>query len=68
MYDALWHQLPGRRPAKALQALVLLGGTVALLFLVVFPYVEPRLPWNRVVVTPPSPPVVSVSPSAGSSP
>ena len=46
MYGALWRSLPGPWPAKALAVLVLGGGVVALLFLVVFPWLEPRLPFN----------------------
>lgn len=46
MYAALWRSLPGPWPVKAVQVLVLGGGVVALLFLVVFPWVEPRLPFN----------------------
>jgi hypothetical protein len=70
MYDEIWRRLPGRFWAKLAQALVLLAAAVALLFLVVFPYAEPRLPWNRSVVTAPSAPASPAPPvpSAGSSP
>lgn len=46
MYAALWRSLPGPWPVKAVQVLVLGGGVVALLFLAVFPWLEPRLPFN----------------------
>ena len=52
MYAWIWRRLPGRRPAKITAAVALLAAAVALLFLVVFPYVEPRLPFNQVTVTP----------------
>lgn len=52
MYAWIWRRLPGRRPAKIAAAVALLAAAVALLFLVVFPYVEPRLPFNQVTVTP----------------
>lgn len=40
MYAWIWRRLPGRRPAKITAAVALLAAAVALLFLVVFPYVE----------------------------
>ena len=51
MYVWIWRHLPGRLWAKLAGSAVLLAGVLALLFLVVFPYVEPRLPFNRVTVT-----------------
>ncbi len=68
MYDWIWRRLPGRLGQKVVEALVLLIAAVALLFLVVFPYVEPRLPWNRSVVTAPPVPSPSVPAPGGSSP
>ena len=50
MYAWLWRHLPGPRPLKALEALVLLLVVVAVLFLWVFPWLEPRLPFNDVTV------------------
>jgi hypothetical protein len=50
MYDWVWHRLPGTTVARAAQALLLAVVAVALLFRFVFPWVEPRLPWNRSVV------------------
>jgi hypothetical protein len=60
MYVWLWRHLPGPVVVKALQCLVLLAGVVALLMLVVFPKVEPLLPYQDVTVDP--------GPSASASP
>ncbi len=51
MYVWIWRRLPGGRPGKLVGSAVLLLGVLALLFLVVFPYAEPRLPFNQVTVT-----------------
>lgn len=53
MYVWIWRHLPGNRLAKALASLVLVLGVAALLFFVVFPWVEPRLPFNDVTVDQP---------------
>ena len=50
MYPWIWRHLPGPWPVRLLEALVLLAGAVALLFLVVFPVVDPLLPFNDVAV------------------
>lgn len=50
MYVWIWRKLPGGLPGKLLGALALLVAAVALLFFVVFPWVEPRLPFNDVTV------------------
>ena len=50
MYPWIWRHLPGNTAAKTLGALVLLAAVLALLFLVVFPWVEPRVPFNDVTV------------------
>ncbi|MCW2598671.1 MAG: hypothetical protein JWM02_500 [Frankiales bacterium] len=50
MYVWIWRRLPGPMPARVLQVLVLLGIAVALLFFVVFPRVEPLLPYTEVTV------------------
>jgi hypothetical protein len=50
MYVWIWRHLPGPLAARVLQALLLLAAVVALLLLVVFPWVEPQLPWNDVTV------------------
>ena len=54
MYAWVWRTLPGPRAVKALEALVLAVAVVALLFLVVFPWLEPRLPFNDVTVDQPA--------------
>lgn len=48
MYAWIWRHLPGPLAAKALVALVLIAAVVALLLFVVFPRVEPLLPFNDV--------------------
>jgi hypothetical protein len=52
MYTWIWRHLPGPVPAKAFAALVLLLAVSALLLFVVFPEVEPLLPFTSVTVTP----------------
>jgi len=77
VYGWLWRRLPGGRLAKAAGSLLLAAITVILLFRFAFPYVEPRLPWNRSnvgssssvpaddpVPSPSSPPAPSPSESA----
>lgn len=50
MYPWIWRHLPGPWPLRTLLALVLLLAVGALLFLVVFPWVDPLLPFNNVTV------------------
>ena len=50
MYSALWRHLPGRWPLKSALCALLAAVVVALLFTVVFPWVEPRLPFTDVTV------------------
>jgi len=50
MYGWIWRRLPGPAGVKAATALVLVLGVIALLLFVVFPWVEPMLPFNRVSV------------------
>ena len=50
MYVWIWRHLPGPLVLRLLQLLILLLAVVALLMLVVFPWVEPQLPWNDVTV------------------
>ena len=61
MYAWVWRTLPGPRAVKALEALALAVAVVALLFLVVFPWLEPRLPFNDVTVD--QPPSISTTPT-----
>jgi len=50
MYGWIWRTLPGGRPGKALGSFVLLAAAIALLFLYVFPAIEPLLPFSDVTV------------------
>ena len=50
MYAWMWRKLPGPWPVKVLEALVAFAAVVLLLFTVVFPWVEPRLPFYAVTV------------------
>ncbi|MCP3799525.1 hypothetical protein NLX83_09680 [Allokutzneria sp. A3M-2-11 16] len=48
MYGWIWRHLPGPLPVRVFEALLLISGVVALLLFVVFPWIEPRLPFNQV--------------------
>jgi hypothetical protein len=48
VYGWIWRQLPGTTAVKTFEALLLLITVVALLLFVVFPWVEPLLPYNDV--------------------
>ena len=50
MYAWIWRHLPGPLVVRLLGALLLLAAAVAVLFLVVFPWVEPLLPYSDVTV------------------
>ncbi len=50
VYSALWRRLPGGWPLKSLVCLLLAAVVVTLLFTVVFPWAEPRLPFTDVTV------------------
>jgi hypothetical protein len=51
MYGWIWRHLPGNTAVKAACAATLGVLVVLLLFLVVFPWVEPRLPFGDVTVS-----------------
>ncbi len=51
MYGWLWRHLPGGVPLRVAQLLVLLVGVAALLLFVIFPAVEPHLPFGNVTVS-----------------
>lgn len=51
MYGWLWRHLPGNTAARIAECLVLFLAVVALLFFVIFPWVEPLLPFNNVDVS-----------------
>lgn len=50
MYVWIWRHLPGGLPGKLVGTLVLLVGVLALLFFLVFPWAETRLPFNDVTI------------------
>ena len=52
MYGWIWRSLPGGLPGKLSGSVLLMLLAVALLFLVVFPAVEPLLPFSDVTVEP----------------
>jgi hypothetical protein len=47
VYGFVWRHLPGPLVLRILQALVLLGALVAVLFLWVFPEIAPHMPFNN---------------------
>ncbi|MGW4208176.1 hypothetical protein ACWEIJ_09325 [Lentzea sp. NPDC004789] len=48
MYSWIWRHLPGPLYLRIIEAVVLVVGIVTLLMFVVFPWVEPKLPFNHV--------------------
>jgi len=50
MYGWLWRHLPGGTASRSLISLLLVVAACALLLFVVFPWVEPHLPFNDVTV------------------
>lgn len=54
MYLWIWRKLPGGLPGKLLGSLVMVMLVVAFLFLVVFPWAGPKLPFNHVTVNGPT--------------
>jgi len=50
MYGWIWRHLPGGTVARSVLSLVLVLAVVALLLFVVFPWIEPHLPFNAVTV------------------
>lgn len=50
MYGWFWRRLPGPVPVRVLSALLAVGAVVLLLMVVVFPAVEPLLPYGGVTV------------------
>ena len=46
MYTWIWRHLPGPLAVKFVEAALLIAAVLALLFFVVFPWAEPRLPFN----------------------
>ena len=50
MFEWIWRHLPGPTPVRWLLVAVIVGVTVTLLFLVVFPWLTPRLPFTDVTI------------------
>lgn len=51
MYSWIWRHLPGPLAVKSVTALLLIAVVLVLLLFVVFPWAEPRLPFNDVTAT-----------------
>jgi hypothetical protein len=56
MYTFIWRRLPGGIPGKLVGCAVLLFAVLVLLFLVIFPWAGPKLPFNHVTVDGPTAP------------
>jgi hypothetical protein len=50
MYVWIWRHLPGGLGWKVLQTALLVAAVSALLLFVIFPWLEPKLPIDRVTV------------------
>lgn len=50
MYGWIWRHLPGPLVVRLLLALILIVGVVAVLFVWVFPALEPLVPFNEQTV------------------
>lgn len=50
MYGWIWRHLPGPRPVRVLESVLLVVAAIVVLFLWVFPWLEPRLPFTDVTV------------------
>jgi hypothetical protein len=50
MYAWLWRHLPGAVPLRIAQCLLLLAGIIAVLLFVIFPAIEPHLPFGDVTI------------------
>ena len=50
MYTWIWRHLPGPLAARIAEALFLVLAVSLLLLFVVFPWIEPHLPFNQVTV------------------
>jgi hypothetical protein len=48
MYGWIWRHLPGPLAVRVAEATLLAAAVIALLLFVVFPWIEPRLPFNHV--------------------
>lgn len=52
MYTWIWRHLPGNLAVRTLTALALVLAVSGLLLFVVFPQIEPLLPFTEVTITP----------------
>ncbi len=52
MYGWIWRRLPFGLPGRIIGSLLLAVGVAALLWYLVFPLIDPLLPFNDVQVTP----------------
>ena len=50
MYGWIWRNIPGHPVVRAIWAAALILFVVWLLFEFVFPWIDPKLPWNDVTV------------------
>ena len=50
MYVWIWRHLPGPMAVKLVQTALLVAAVSALLLFVIFPWVEPHLPFDKVTV------------------
>jgi hypothetical protein len=50
VFEWIWRHLPGSTPVRWLLVAVIVGVTVTFLFLVVFPWLTPRLPFTDVTI------------------
>jgi hypothetical protein len=50
MYVWIWRHLPGNVWLRALQTLLILSVVCGVLLFVVFPWAEPKLPFNDVTI------------------
>lgn len=48
MYSWIWRHLPGPVAVRMVTTVILVAGVVALLLFVVFPWLDPLLPFNHV--------------------
>ncbi len=51
MYGWIWRRLPGPLPVRLLTAMTVFTAVVLLLLFLVFPALDPHLPFNNVNVT-----------------
>jgi hypothetical protein len=65
LYGWLWRRLPGPWPVRALEALGLFVAVCALLITVVFPWIEPQLPFSDNVVDGSVPTAPATDPTGG---